>query len=224
MSHDEAIKKAREAMEGIRSEFTKSPSFPDDIVGQLFARILNNTDEALTALDSLAVEPSELDSAMAWLEDESIRPSYDTMRKLCIQLVRKQRTVEPSEEEAMDQNKAYEDARELVFAIKDIFSIYTIRNGYALQPIDEAAALITARDERIRRETRMEFVDDLAHGSWGNYVAISLLEHLMGKRFIRTSEDINIPEAELPRLLEQAMKYECDLAVKHSAIMGEAKK
>jgi len=46
----------------------------------------------------LSVEPSELDSAMAWLEDESIRPSYDTMRKLCIQLVRKKRAVKPSED------------------------------------------------------------------------------------------------------------------------------
>ena len=79
---------------------------------------------------------------------------------------------------------------------------------------------LSARDERIRREC----VDDLAHGSWGNYLAIHLLEHLAGERTINRPEDINIPASEVPRLLEQAKKYERDLAVKHAAIMGEAKK
>ena len=83
-------------------------------------------------------------------------------------------------------------------------------------------------DARIRAEARAEALkeaaDDYAHGSWGNYVAIHFLEWLAGRRHITKPEDINIPAQEVPRLLEQAERYEKELAGKHAAILADEPK
>jgi len=148
MTHDEAIKTIREALEKLSA---LKGSWDGERYSLEESDVWHLSRPALTALDSLSVEPSELDSAMAWLEDESIRPSYDTMRKLCIQLARKQRAVEPSE-----------DAMSLSIQAAEIFR--TDQNGIATHRdcIDLFVALITARDSATEKRVREECGGSLA--------------------------------------------------------------
>ena len=57
---------------------------------------------------------------------------------------------------ATDPSEVYPTAMDLVLAINQLFCSYTVRNGVQLKPQDEAAALIEADRERIRRTAEQE--------------------------------------------------------------------
>ena len=60
-----------------------------------------------------------------------------------------------------------------------------------------------------------EITDALAHGAWGNYMAIHFLEWLNGDRRIDSPQDLRIDPKELPRLIEQAKAYEVECSTLH---------
>lgn len=68
-----------------------------------------------------------------------------------------------------------------------------------------------------------EIQDALAHGAWGNYMAIHFLEWLSGNRVINSPFDIGVMPEDLPRLLVQAKAYELECAKLHAKYLAKWK-